>query len=156
MTRVELIPAWAALPSEELLAAKELLAPTLTVRHLAVPQQGLWLLTMEESLCGDCFHLGEVPVAEALVEVTQDGRTAQGGARLLGATAEVTLAVAIFDAVVTGGLDGSVMLQALARRGQELRQGTATARAAWRQATRVDFCELGQDQVGGGSPCTNH
>lgn len=128
----------------EVVALGERLAAGLALRHLAVPQEGLALLTMEDGVCGDRFHLGEAALATAHVEVRAGGTLAQGGAAILGARREVAVAAAVCDAVAAAGLPGAEEALALAAAGAALGAERARRRDAMRSATRVDFAELGE------------
>ncbi|MCK6487396.1 MAG: phosphonate C-P lyase system protein PhnG [Planctomycetes bacterium] len=143
MDRIDLAADLAAVAAEspaDLAALAHRLAAGLPVRHLGVPQEGLALLTMEDGVCGDRFHLGEAALAVAHVEV---GGSA-GGAAILGATTATAVAAAVCDAVAAGGLPGAEAVHALAARGRAARAERDRRRAQMRAATRVDFAELGE------------
>ena len=136
----------AAVPAADLVALAGRLSTGRTIEHLRIPQQGLWLLQMAEPVRGDGFFLGEVPMAQAAVAVT-DPRlgTIQGGAVLLGAEAATAVAAAVCVAIADAGWDGSEAVRALAARGAASRAAQSRVRAAILDRTRVDFAELGQE-----------
>ncbi len=151
MTCLERHPstALAAVPAARLLALGEDLARRHRVRHAAVPQDGLYLLALEDGIHQEPWYIGEIPVASALVEVVAaDGRTVRGGAMLMGASAETVTAAAVCDAVLRAGLDGAEAVTTLVEQGRAALARTARERAAQRAATRVDFADLAD---GGGA-----
>lgn len=137
------ITALAAAPPAEVTALGERLAVLHRIRHAAVPQDGLYLLTLEDGIRQEPWHIGEIPVASALVEVSAaDGRQTRGGAALMGVAADVVTAVAVCDAVLRAGFAGADEVTALVQRGRTILARIASERAAERAATRVDFADL--------------
>ncbi len=110
------------------------------VRHLAVPQAGLHLLTLRDGVFQEPFFLGEVVVAEAHVLVAGQA----GGARLLTDTSSLAVAVAICDAVLAAELDGVAEVRALAQQGEHILVQREARRAAMRGAGRVAFADLSE------------
>lgn len=145
MTRAELHAALSASAHQDVRDVGEALAAHLTVRHLAVPQDGLWMLTLRDGVAHEPFYLGELPVAQARVAVHDAaGNQAEGGARLIGASAAVAVAAAVCDAVWAGHLAGRDHVVALAARGHAAATQRDRRRAGLREATRVRFTELGE------------
>jgi len=104
------------------------------------------MLTMRDGVAGEPFHAGELPVAEARIEVEdRTGSRAEGGARLLLASTEDALAAAICDAVWSGNLPGSDRVEALAAEGRASAMHRDQRRAAVRESTRVQFADLGEN-----------
>ena len=66
---------------------------------LAPPEVGLVVMQVREPVCAERFHLGEVVVTRAEVEVAG----ARGWAMRLGDDRVATLAAAVCDAVAAGG-----------------------------------------------------
>lgn len=137
------VTALAAVAASDVVDLGERLATRHRIRHLAVPQDGLYLLTLEDGIRQEPWHIGEIPVASALVEVSAaDGRQERGGAALMGVTAEFATAVAVCDAVLRAGFDGADEVTDLVQRGRASLARITAERAAERAATRVDFADL--------------
>ena len=135
-----------ALPAADVVALGERLSAIHRVAPLSVPQAGLYLLSMRDGVFHDRYHLGEIPVATAAVEViAADGVRATGGASLLGDSLAMAGAVAVCDAVLAHRLAGWQEVAELVARGAEARAGTARVRGAMLQRTAVDFGGLGED-----------
>ncbi len=133
--------ALAAAPRAEVIALAALLAGRHQVLPRALPQEGLVLLTMEDGVFHDHFHLGELPVATAEVEVAG----VRGGACLVGGDRAWAEAAAVCDAVAAGRLAGSDAVDRLLATGRDRIAQTGRERAAMRAATRVMFAELGEE-----------
>ena len=133
-------------PRADVLALAARLSAQCTVEHLQVPQAGLWLVELVESVHGDHFHLGEVPAGQACVALhhAQHG-TARGGAVLLQADREIAVAAAICDAVQRAGWPGAEEVAALQQVGSARRAAAERARLSILDRTRVAFSELGQE-----------
>ena len=145
MTRAELHGFLTLVDRSALRGLGEALARDLAVRHRSLPQDGLWMLTMCDGVAGEPFHAGELPVAEARIEVEdRAGVRAEGGARLLLAAPEDALAAAICDAVWSGNLAGSDLVAELAASGRAAAVSRDLRRAAVRESTRVQFADLGE------------
>ncbi len=130
-----------AAPRAEVVALAARLAGRHEVRPHALPQEGLVLLTLEDGVFRDHFHLGELAVATAEVEVAG----VRGGACLVGGDREWAEAAAVCDAVVAGRLAGVDEVEQLLATGWDKIGQTASERAAMRAATRVRFAELGEE-----------
>lgn len=133
-------------PRAELCALAEHLLIGRTIEHLIIPQRGLWLMEMTEPVHGDHYFLGEVPAAQACVEVRDPALGAvKGGAVLLQADREQAVAAAVCDAVRRAGWPGTDDVEALLARGAAHRAIAESARQAILDRTRVDFRELSQE-----------
>lgn len=100
---------------------------------LVAPEVGLTMLDVREPVAGDRFHLGEVLVTRAEVELagTRGWAMRMGGDRL------ATLAAAICDAEVESGRPVAVAIGDLCRRTE----------AAAAQAAAVEWVELAPTEV---------
>ncbi len=136
-----------AAPRDAVVALAASLLLDREVEHLQVPQEGLWLLRMQEPVRGDRFFLGEVPVGQAAVRV-QDAvlGSATGSVVLLHADREHAVAAAVCVAVARAGWPGAEAVRAVVAEGAAIRAQAARQRAAIRERTRVDFAELGQEE----------
>lgn len=133
-------------PRQAVLALAQSLSDGRTVEHLSVPQEGLWLLQIQEPVRHDGFFIGEVPVGQACVAL-HDGRLgeARGGAILMHADRELATAAAVCDAIARAGWPGADDVGRLCATGAATRDAVAAVRSAILAATRVDFAELGQE-----------
>ena len=135
-------------PRQEVLDLATALAAGRRLEHLAVPQEGLWLLQLEEPVRRDAWYIGEVPVGQACVALHDAARgVARGGAILLHADRELATAAAVCDAVVRAGWPGAEEVVRLRAAGAAVQAGAAGVRAAILERTRVDFSELGQEDA---------
>ncbi len=133
-------------PRPAVLALAAALAAGRRVEHLSVPQEGLWLLQIEEPVRRDGFFIGEVPVGQACVALHDDRLgLARGGAILMHADRELATAAAVCDAVASAGWPGAAEVAGLRAVGAAARGEVAAVRAAILASTRVDFSELGQE-----------
>jgi len=133
----------AAAPANDVVELGNRLAQELTVEAVQVPRSGLAMVAMRDAVFAEPFHLGEIPVATAAVQVTAaDGRQASGGAALISDREDLVIATAICSAVFEARLPGWEAVQILVATGAAQRQRIAASRAAVRQQTRVDFSEL--------------
>jgi alpha-D-ribose 1-methylphosphonate 5-triphosphate synthase subunit PhnG len=125
----------------------ERFAARYAVSHRRLPQAGLMLLTLRETVQQQPFHLGEVCVSTAAVCVRDaDGRGGDGAASVLADDAELAVALAICDAVASHGLDGRDEIAALVDSGAARRGAQEELRSAVRAATRVSFSDLSEGQ----------
>lgn len=137
----------ALVPREAVLALAEALVAGRTLEHLQVPQDGLWLLRMEEPVRRDGFFIGEVPVGQACVRLVDAARGhADGGAVLLHADRELAVAAAVCDAVARAGWPGADEVARLRASGAAVRVQAEAVRRGILDRTRVDFSELGQEE----------
>ena len=133
-------------PRQSVLALAGSLMAGRRVEHLSLPQEGLWLLQIEEPVRHDGWFIGEVPVGQACVALHDTSRgEARGGAILLHADREFATAAAVCDAVVRAGWPGADEVLQLRAGGAALRAEAEAVRAAILARTRVDFSELGQE-----------
>jgi alpha-D-ribose 1-methylphosphonate 5-triphosphate synthase subunit PhnG len=138
--RTEWVVALGALPAERVVGVAGELARDFAVRQAIVPRAALRLLPIVDSVHGDAFYLGEVPVARACVEVeAPDGRRSEGGAEILGDSVDLAIAIAVLDAILAGDLPGAARAASLIEEGCDRLQHVRAERAAMLAATRVDF-----------------
>lgn len=135
-------------PRQSVIDLAAALAAGRRLEHLVVPQEGLWLLQLEEPVRHDGWFIGEVPVGQACVALHDAARgVARGGAILLHADRELATAAAVCDAVVRAGWPGADEVERLRAAGAAVHARVAGVRAAILERTRVDFSELGQEEA---------
>lgn len=135
---------WSALPPAPVRALATELAARYRVDDLELPRSGLGLLPLTDSALGDTYFIGEIPLAQAHVRLSDaGGQCAEGAATLLDDRAGVARAMAILDAVVAAGWPGCEAAVQLLEQGAAAQAGQTRRRRALLAATRVDFALLG-------------
>lgn len=135
-------------PRQAVLDLAAILGAGRRIEHLAVPQEGLWLLQLEEPVRHDGWFIGEVPVGQACVALHDAALgVARGGAVLMHADRELAAAAAVCDAVVRSGWPGADEVERLRAVGAAVHARVAGVRTAILERTRVDFSELGQEEA---------
>ena len=105
--RRQWVRALTVIPSREVLALANKLTADCEVKHHAIPQSGLMLMRMTESVVGEDYYLGELPVSSASVELRlPDGTTGHGAAQVTDDRQELAVALAVCDAVMAKKLEG--------------------------------------------------
>ena len=137
--------ALASHPTDELLA----LAAELTARYpaepLVVPQAGLAMLPLRDSVAGQPFNLGELPLSVAHVSLTcPDGTTVTGGAALMRDDADLAVALAVIEGVLAARLEGWEPIAELVSQGLAAMAREATVRRSMLARSKVDFALLDQ------------
>jgi alpha-D-ribose 1-methylphosphonate 5-triphosphate synthase subunit PhnG len=141
--RADWVVALGALQAQRVVDVAGELTHGWAVRHVIVPRAALRLLPVVDSVHGDAFHLGEVPVARACVEVAApDGRRGEGGAEILGDSVDLAVAIAVLDAILAADLPGAARVAALIEEGRDRLRQVRAERAAMLAATRVDFSSM--------------
>jgi phosphonate C-P lyase system protein PhnG len=133
--------ALAQAPRAEVLALAQNIRSSTTVRHLTIPGESLWMLTMEDGVFQDQFYLGEMPAASAAVEL---GDGSQAGAILLGDDVEQSEAIAICLAALKGARPETPAIEQLIQKGLSDLASIRSTRDAMRSGSRVAFAELGE------------
>lgn len=135
-------------PSERLLELTAQMAEGWDVSYKALPQTGLTLLQVRDSVLHEPYYLGEIPLSSAWVKiVTPDGLTCQGAAQVMSDVPYLAAALAICDAVLSHQLPGWQQVEALVEQGQAIRQQQDCLRGAMLAKTRVDFSRLSQEET---------
>lgn len=137
----QIMQALAYAPRAQVLTLAGQIRSSTTVIHLTIPDEGLWMLTMEDGVFQDQFYLGEIPAASAAVEL---GDGSRGSAILLGDDVEQAESIAICLAALKGDRSESVAIRELIQEGLRVQTQTSTTRDAMRASSRVAFAELGE------------
>jgi phosphonate C-P lyase system protein PhnG len=110
------------------------------VRARSLPQAGLAMLQMVEPNRGHRFHLGELPLASAAVElIDEHGERHPGAAQLMHDDESVAVDAAICDAALAAGLAGSDRISALIAEGASRLSTEDFIRAGLLRSTTVAF-----------------
>jgi alpha-D-ribose 1-methylphosphonate 5-triphosphate synthase subunit PhnG len=131
---------------DKLEKAVKVISDRYPVRVTSLPTSGLAMLKLRESVNGDAFNLGEIPLSTATVELDLgDGQTALGGANVMADDADLAVWVAICDAVLVNNLSGSETLVGLLEEGLAELQRDQDIRQSIMDRTRVRFSLLNED-----------
>ncbi len=134
-----------AIDREQVLSLAARITSTYPARHTRTPSAGLVMLQMRDSVLGEHFNMGEVPVSEARIALsvgTSDDVI--GGARIMKDDAELAEAIAVCDAVLAHDLEHQVEVAQLVEEGIARLDGRERVRRGIRCLTRVDFALLNQ------------
>lgn len=133
------------------LGLAEALASRYDVRFKRVPKSGLGMMRMRDSVMRQAFNLGEVPMSSAHVEVIPpSGQAAEGAASILRDHEALAIAIAICDAVLSGGLDTTGDAERLVRQGLSAIDQESRVRQAMLDRSRVSFSLMNQESTEGG------
>lgn len=103
------------------------------------------MLCLRESLYGEEFFLGELPLVTAELNIElADGQRYLGAAQLMSDSYDLVVAVAVCDAVLAHRLPGHERVSALVNEGYVLLAARKQQRQAILAATLVNFAELTQ------------
>lgn len=140
--------ALAELPRSTVLETATELAQRHQVTPTAVPQSGLTLVTLRDSVEKQAFYLGEAPLASSQVALTDStGRTVAGGALILADDTELANALAICDGVLAGRLDGWEEVATQVEIGLERISHEQRVRKTMLSRSRVSFALLNEEDT---------
>ena len=113
------------------------------VSYEAIPQKGLSLLQLQDSVFKEPYYLGEIPLSTAQVRLENaDGQSYQGGVQVMSDVPDFATSLAICDAIFSNELMGWEQVAELIYRGRAIRQEEDRLRGAMLAKTRVDFSLL--------------
>ena len=119
-----------------------------TYRHKALPQEGLGMLKMQDSVLGNAYYLGEFPLSCAWLELQfPDGRQVEGAGQTMSDSTEFAVALAICDGVLANDGPRAADVASLVEQGIEIRRQEDRIRNAMLQKTLVNFSALGAEEV---------
>lgn len=140
------VRALTAHPSQSIQSLAERLTLNWQVNFKALPQAGLSLLQMEDGVFHEPYYLGEIPLASAWIELTSAQESFAGAAQVMHDSAELAVALAICDAVMTHHLLGWQNVAELIQQGMEKRSWEDEQRGLMLARTRVNFSLLTQEE----------
>ena len=143
--------ALANLPRERTLHLGRDVTERYDCRPATVPQAGLSLLTLRDSVEKEAFYLGEIPLSSSHVLISGDGKTVEGGALIMADDAELASALALCDGVLANRLSGWEMIAEGVRDGLNALDEEARLRKTMLLRSRVNFALLNQedgDEIG--------
>ena len=132
-----------ALNPETVIQLASQLAKDWKVSYEAIPQKGLSLLQLQDSVFKEPYYLGEIPLSTAQVRLENaDGQSYQGGVQVMSDVPDFATSLAICDAIFSNELMGCEQVTELIDRGRAIRQEEDRLRGAMLAKTRVDFSLL--------------
>ncbi len=113
---------------------------------LSAPAAGLAMLRIRESVNGDAFNLGEIPLSTASVELSLgDGEVARGAAHVMADDQDLATMLAVADAALSRSLPGSEPLFELLAEGMQELQSEQDVRQSIADRSKVRFALLNED-----------
>lgn len=125
----------------------ENLAKNWQINYLTLPQAGLCLLSLEDGVFHQPYYLGEIPIANAGIELKDEaGQSFTGAAQVMGDSADFAVALAVCDAVMAHQLSGWEQVAELIEQGMEKCSLEDLQRGAMLAKTKVNFSLLVQEE----------
>jgi alpha-D-ribose 1-methylphosphonate 5-triphosphate synthase subunit PhnG len=145
--RANWVRALTAHPPERVLRLASDLSQAWQVSHEALPQTGLSLLQLQDSVFQEAYYLGEIPLSTAWVQLQDStGNIWSGAAQVMSDIPDLAIALAICDAVLQHQLPGWQQVAEQVYQGRTLYQRQDHLRGAMLTKTRVDFSLLSQEK----------
>jgi alpha-D-ribose 1-methylphosphonate 5-triphosphate synthase subunit PhnG len=133
--------------SQNLQSLAESLTNNWQVKYKYLPQSGLNLLQVQDSVFHEPYYLGEIPVAIAWIELSnQSNETYEGAAQVMSDSAELAVDLAICDAVLANQLPGWQKVANLIKKGLEKRDNEEAQLGIILAKTKVNFSLLNQKE----------
>lgn len=141
--------ALARVDQDLLAAAVKQISDRYPVRPTSTPLAGLAMMRVTESVNGDAFNLGEIPLSSATIDLElPDGSSVSGGACIMVDDPELVTNLAICDAVLRHTVPGGEAILGLLALGRELLQQEQDIRQSILDRSQVRFSLLNEDQNG--------
>ena len=144
-TRARWPVALASLPRERTLGLGREVTERYDCRPATVPQAGLSLLTLRDSVEKEAFYLGEIPLSSSHVLISGGGETVEGGAMIMADDAELASALALCDGVLANRLSGWESIAEGVQDGLNALDDEARIRKTMLLRSRVNFALLNQE-----------
>ncbi|GAB4238870.1 MAG: hypothetical protein Kow0049_25800 [Stanieria sp.] len=123
------------------------LAQNWQVNYLTLPQAGLSLLSLEDGVLHQPYYLGEIPLANASIElIDETGQSFTGAAQVMGDSTDLAVALAVCDAVMAHQLTGWERVAQLIEQGMKKLSLEDLQRGAMLARTKVNFSLLAQEE----------
>ncbi|NEO32979.1 MAG: phosphonate C-P lyase system protein PhnG [Symploca sp. SIO3C6] len=117
------------------------------ISYETIPQTGLSLLQLQDSVFHEPYYLGEIPLSTAWVKLNiGNGQNYQGAAQVMSDVPNLATSLAICDAILMNQLEGWQEVADLMARGMVIRQEEDNLRGAMLAKTKVDFSLLNQEE----------
>jgi len=135
-------------PPERLLELATQISEGWQISYETLPQTGLSLLQVQDSVFHEPYYLGEIPLSSAWVRlVAPNGHAWQGAAQVMSDIPNLATALAICDAILSNQLVGWQQVAELVEQGRQIRQQEDRLRGAMLAKTRVNFSLLSQEET---------
>ncbi len=117
------------------------------ISYETIPQTGLSLLQLQDSVFHEPYYLGEIPLSTAWVKLKiGNGQNYEGAAQVMSDVPNLATSLAICDAIFMNQLEGWREVAYLIERGRVIRQEEDNLRGAMLTKTKVDFSLLNQEE----------
>ena len=117
------------------------------ISYETVPQTGLSLLQLQDSVFYEPYYLGEIPLSTAWVKLKiGNGQNYEGAAQVMSDVPNLATSLAICDAILMNQLEGWQEVKDLMEKGRVIRQEEDKLRGAMLAKTKVDFSLLNQEE----------
>ena len=146
-TRNQWVQALTAHPPKLIIELVQRIGHEWEISYETLPQNGLSLLQVQDSVFHEPYYLGEIPLANAWVLLTApNGQSWQGAAQVMSDFPDLASSLAICDAILANQLSGWQQVQELVEKGMIIRQEENRRRGAMLETTRVNFSLLSQEE----------
>ncbi len=134
-------------PKDKIIELGDRLGARYNAEHKKVPKAGLAMLRLRESVLGEAFNVGELPLSSAKVSLTsQEGHTTEGGALVMADDASLATALAVCDGVLAARWEGAEEVAELVRAGLQTLADEDTQRKQMLASSKVNFALLNQEE----------
>ncbi|MCH9056048.1 phosphonate C-P lyase system protein PhnG [Synechococcus sp. PCC 6716] len=144
--REQWVRALTAHPPQTLIDLADTLGRPWHITHDTLPETGLTLLQLVDSVFHHPYYLGELPLSIASVVMSgADGEHWSGAAQVMSDVPNLATALAVCDAILAHRLEGWPQVAELVQQGMAQRQRDLAQRGAMLARTRVNFSLLSQE-----------
>lgn len=144
--REQWVRALTAHPPQTLIDLADTLGRPWRITYDTLPETGLTLLQLADSVFHHPYYLGELPLSTASVVLSDaDGQPWPGAAQVMSDVPNLATALAVCDALLAHRLEGWPQVAELVQQGMAQRQQDLAQRGAMLAKTRVNFSLLSQE-----------
>lgn len=117
------------------------------IKHRSLPQNGLSLLTMQDGVFHEPYYLGEIPISQAHLSLSNEqGESYDGAAQVMTDSEDLAVALAVCDAVMAHQLSGWEKVAQSIELGMKKREEENHIRGTILAKTKVNFSLLSQEE----------
>lgn len=144
--RKQWIRGWQAHPKAIINELAEKLTKHVSISYKQVPEAGLAMMQLRDSVKGKPFNLGEIPMSSSWVALKyEDGTEIEGAAFVMADDHPYATSLAILDAILSNQTAGWEEALVLVQSGLDIKNKTDQHRSQMLNRTRVDFALLNQE-----------
>ena len=144
--RAKIFVALAKIDPDRLFSVIAPLCERYPVEAVSSPVAGLAMMRLKESVNGDAFNIGEIPLSTAIVKLQVDEHhSVMGASHIMADDLELATALAVCDAILTHDLPGGEVLQDLYREGLQTLDRERDIRQSILNRSRVRFALLNEE-----------